>query len=57
VRLHASAIELLGGDAVLPGRLFDAFAAIDPKLLDPAARSLPIVLAAAGQKKAERENA
>jgi len=57
VRLHARAIELLGGDAVLPGRLLDAFAAIDPKLLDPAARSLPIVLAAAGQKKAERENA
>jgi hypothetical protein len=54
--LHAGAIELLRGDAVLPARLFDALGAIDPKLVDPAAWRLPIVLAAADQKKTEREN-
>jgi len=56
VSLHAGAIELLRGDAVLPARLFDALGAIDPKLVGPAARRLPIVLAAADQKKTERES-
>src|SRR5262245_19689455 len=52
---HATAIDALG-DLVLCFRFLDTLAAVGLELRDAASRRFPVVLAAAGQKNAERKN-